>query len=145
MKQKNSPLILYIGFHVTIPILILLAIPLRSLLQNAPPILSNCWIHDLLHLYCPLCGGTRSVSAMIRLDFLEALRYNAAVVILFVLFLIGDLVLLLRLLRKKEKWWSIPSWCWIGATVFLLGYTILRNLLMVVWGIDPTGDLALFW
>lgn len=145
MKQKQRPLYLYIGFHVMIPILFLLAMLLRNLLQSAPPILLNCWIHDLWHLYCPLCGGTRAVSAMIRLDFLEALRYNAAVVILFFLFLIGDLVLLIRLLRKKEKWWSIPLWCWIGAAALLLGYTVLRNLLMVVWRIDPTGDLALFW
>ncbi|MBQ9805315.1 MAG: DUF2752 domain-containing protein [Clostridia bacterium] len=85
-----------------IPVICLLAVLLRRFLQNAPPILSNCWVHDLLFLYCPLCGGTRALGAMLRFDFFEAFRYNAAVVIFSALFLIGDLVLLIRLLRKKR-------------------------------------------
>jgi hypothetical protein len=39
----------------------------------------------------------------------------------------------------------LPTWCWIAACVALVAYFILRNLLMIVFGIDPTGDLVYFW
>lgn len=146
MKAAKRPIYLYIGIHLAIPLIALLAKIFSLYAQKTPTTpFSGCWVHDFLFLYCPLCGGTRATGALARFDIAEAFRYNAAVVIFAFLFLIVDIVLLVRLLRKKEKWWSIPLWCWLAVVGLFAGYTVLRNVLMIFWGIDPVGDLAVFW
>jgi len=145
MKRHHRNLMFYISLHVAIPVICLVAYLVIQFTSKVPVTAPGCWFHDLLFLYCPLCGGTRAAGALARLDFAEAFRYNAAVVIFLIVFLIGDAVILIRLLRKKENWWSIPNWCWFAVAGLFVGYTVLRNLLMVFFGIDPTGDLAIFW
>lgn len=146
MKRNTRALVVYIGIHVAIPLICLTAMLITQFVQKTPASLfSGCWFHDVLFLYCPLCGGTRAAGALARFDFWEAFQYNAAVVIFLIAFLIGDLIVFVRLVRKKEKWWSVPRWCWFAAIGLFVGYTVLRNLLMVLWEIDPTGDLVSFW
>ena len=146
MKRNSRAVALYIGIHVAIPLLCLVAQLVTEVVLKTPNrLLSGCWIHDLLHLYCPLCGGTRAAGAIARFDFLEAFRYNAAVVIFLIVMLAWDVVAFVRLLQKKSRWWSFPRKFWLYMVWLFVGYTILRNLLVMVWGIDPVGDLAAFW
>ena len=146
MKQPKRALALYIGAHVAIPFLCLFAKLITEAVQKTPNrLFSGCWSHDWLHLYCPLCGGTRAAGALARLDFLQAFRYNAAVVIFLTVMLAWDIVAFVRLLQKKPRWWSFPRRFWLYTVALFAGYTILRNLLVILWGIDPVGDLAAFW
>ncbi|WP_211841731.1 DUF2752 domain-containing protein [Rudaeicoccus suwonensis] len=80
-------------------------------------------------LYCPACGATRSVYALLRGDFTAALVYNAALIAS--IFLIGTRALLMlcgydRSVRKIDQLvgsWSIQSWAAIAVC-----WTIVRNL-----------------
>lgn len=45
--------------------------------QMIPP----CFLLTVTGLRCPLCGGTRCVGALVRLDFAKALYYNPMVVV----------------------------------------------------------------
>lgn len=38
-----------------------------------------CPFYELLHLYCPACGNTRSVVSLLEGDILLSLRYNITV------------------------------------------------------------------
>ena len=146
MKRKSRALAVYIGIHAAIPVLGLAAMLITEFVQKTPNrLLSGCWVHDLLFLYCPLCGGTRAAGALARLDVLNAFRYNAAVVIFLLVLLIWDVVAFVRMLRGKTRWWSFPRGFWLFMVGLFVGYTILRNLLMIFWAIDPVGDLAAFW
>ena len=105
----------------------------------------GCILHDYLLLYCPVCGGTRAISALLRFDILEALRYNALVVCLVVFALVLDVIALIRLLQKKKTILRLPGWSWILMVVLLVSFGILRNILMIRYGYDPTGDLGAIW
>ena len=105
----------------------------------------GCFLHDRLFLYCPLCGGTRAVGELLRLNFVGALRANALVVLLIVCLLVADTVALVRLLRGHERLLPLPNRSWIFLLVLLLGFAVLRNWLMIAYGIDPTGDLGWIW
>ena len=107
-------------------------------------ILGGCVLHRFF-IYCPLCGGTRAVAALVRLDFVAAWNYTAFVVILAVMALCLDIWVWVRYFQKKEPLIILPRWSWIFFCVLLVSYFILRNVLMIFFGIDPTGDLGFFW
>ena len=109
------------------------------------PFLKGCFLHDFLHVYCSFCGGTRSVGALLRLDFALAFQYNALIPILLILMIALDIVALVRLLRGERKLLPLPNQSWIFGIVVLVGYAILRNYLMIAHGYDPVGDLGVFW
>ena len=107
-------------------------------------IFGGCLMHRFF-IYCPLCGGTRAVAALIRLDLVAAWNYNALVVILAVIALGLDVWAWVRYFQKKEPLIILPKWSWIAFCTVLVAYFILRNALMIFFGIDPTGDLVYFW
>lgn len=127
-----------LGFAVLFPLYQKVASKVSSLFVG-------CFFHDRLFLYCPLCGGTRAVRELLRLQLGKAFSYNPVVVLGILVFLVLDVIALVRLLRGKSKLYRIPTWGWIVAVTILVTYGILRNYLMIRWGNDPTGDLVRFW
>lgn len=108
-------------------------------------ILGGCLLHDLLFLYCPFCGGTRAVGALLRADLLAALRYNALAVVGILAFLVLEGIAWVSFLRKKEPPVRIGKRFFIACVVVTVVFFIGRNLLMIVFGIDPVGDLGGIW
>ena len=145
MKRLSSAHWIYIGLHAAIPVFFFAAPLLRLLAGKLPSFLTGCLLHNFFHLYCPLCGGTRAVEALTQGEVLVAWHYNAAVMIFLCGLLVYDAVCLIRMLLGKAGWWSLPQKSWIFVAALFLGYAVLRNLLMIVWGIDPVGDLAWYW
>ena len=107
-------------------------------------IFGDCLMHRFF-IYCPLCGGTRAIAAMTHFDLVSAWNYNAFVVILVFAAIGFDIFLWIRYFQKKEPLVIFPNWIWITFCVSIVFYLILRNVLMIFFGIDPTGDLGYFW
>lgn len=103
----------------------------------------HCFMHDILHLYCPFCGGTRAFMALLRLDLLVTVLYNPAVVLATLAFLAFDLRALILILRRREGAF-FPSFLPPLAVVWFSLYTVFRNAL-AFFGIDPVGDIAPYW
>ena len=136
---------IYIWFHVGAVAAILLFPLYRYLMGLIPDSVTGCFLHDRLFLYCPLCGGTRAVSALLRLELVAAWRCNALVTVGVFFVLAADVLALVRLLRGKERLLPIPGWGWITAAVVMVLYAVLRNYLMIAHGYDPMGDLGRIW
>ncbi|MBE6633018.1 MAG: DUF2752 domain-containing protein [Ruminococcaceae bacterium] len=144
-KAKKTMLVLHLAVFAAIllfPIYRLLAAWGRNFL---PTLMSGCFLHDWLMLYCPLCGGTRAAAALLRLDFAEALRSNALVVASVPIAAVLYVRAWVRLRRGEEKLFAVPHWTWITAVTALAVFGILRNLLMIFCAFDPLGDLLWFW
>lgn len=100
-----------------------------------------CRVSSALHLYCPGCGGSRAVYALLRGRILEALRYYAPLPIAAVLLAAADLRMLLFLKGRA----TLPSRRFGYACLFILVGTIvlqciLRNALLL-FEIDYVGDI----
>ena len=103
--------------------------------------ISGCWVRDAWGIYCPGCGGTRALKALLRGDILKSLYYNPLVVVLIVSFLI---IRITHALEKKESGKrSYTRWRFFAAILFL-GMTVLvfavRNYMLIFRGIDMLGD-----
>lgn len=89
-----------------------------------------CVYYELSGLYCPGCGITRATFSLLQLDFYQAIRYNAFVIIIIPLvglYVIGGIY---AWLFNKPNFMDnkIPPAIWIIFIVTLLLYGVLRNI-----------------
>lgn len=98
-----------------------------------------CVYKLLTQSYCPFCGGTRAVFALLQFDFSAALRYNALVVVTAVMGLVYEIKTLAVILLRRPRPFAIPRWVLPAYGLFLMVFFFGRNLLL--WfGIDMIGD-----
>ena len=103
----------------------------------------HCVLHDILHLYCPFCGGTRALFAALRFDLAAVLRLNAALPPAALCFAVLDVRALVLLCRHSEKP-LFPRWLFPAAVAYFTLFFVLR-VAMLLFGFDPAGDLLVFW
>ena len=113
---------------------------LFSLLRaNGFPVVT-CPLHDLLHLYCPFCGGSRAILLLLRFDFPTAFRVNPAVLLSLPVVLFYYARALVAFFRGGVFSFRIPKG-WTIALLSLFGvFFLVRNVLLLAFGFDPTGD-----
>jgi hypothetical protein len=90
----------------------------------------QCPVFRYLHMYCPGCGATRALAALLHGRLVEALHYNALVVFLLPPVLYVLVKTYARILRGESfAWPEIPV---AGIKLVLLAgflFAILRNTL----------------
>jgi Protein of unknown function (DUF2752) len=103
-----------------------------AVLYRFPPELYHfypqCPVFRYLHMYCPGCGATRALAALLHGRFIDALHYNAFVVFLLPPVLYVLLKTYVRTLRGESFVWAEISPAAING-VLLAGFLfiILRN------------------
>jgi len=100
------------------------------------PTISACWFFGEFHIYCPGCGCTRALIAMLHGDIPMSLYYNPAVFLTSTLigaYLISQTIW--RICGKQGPVLHYRTW-WLPALMVLLGANcLLRNILWWCFGI----------
>lgn len=95
-----------------------------------------CFFDAVLKIYCPGCGGTRSLIALLHGHFLKALWYHPFIPYFAVV--CGGFLLtqgLERLRVGKIRGWRFHCWyLWAGLAVIVLNWTG-KNILRLGFGI----------
>ena len=104
-----------------------------------------CLMYSLFHLYCPFCGGTRAIFDILNLDILSAIKHNVFLIYLIIAFVFYDIRALSMILKGRKNAFSVPKWLWMLTVILFAVFFVVRNLLMIAFGIDTVGDLAGFW
>ena len=103
---------------------------------NAP-----CAFHEIPHLYCPGCGGTRAVYALLHFHVLESLSSHPIVLFLAAVLLeyyIGAVITLI--LNNGKRYYYLRVWfCYVALGIVVVN-AILRNVLLVYFHYDCIGD-----
>lgn len=89
-----------------------------------------CTLHSLTGLYCPGCGASRALRALLHLDFYQALRYNALFTVCAPFVGIYIAVSAYRYVRygSEPAKVKIPLWpLWVLCAVAVC-YGVLRNI-----------------
>ena len=84
-----------------------------------------CPIHYFTGFYCPGCGLTRMIFALINLDFYQAFRFNPLLFIMLIVFLI--IKGMEFLFHQKIKLNNFTTYTLL---IIVIGYGIIRNLPM---------------
>jgi len=90
----------------------------------------QCPVFRYLHVYCPGCGATRALAALLHARIAEALDYNALVVLLVPVWL-AYFAVAYRKPRRDEvfTWPRVPV---LGLTTLLVmsaAFGVLRNFM----------------
>lgn len=110
------------------------------------PILTpGCVFSRATHLYCPGCGGTRAVRALLRGDLLTSLRSNPIVLWMLVVGVWLQVRGWGAVIRRAPERMRVSAWMWVGLVVLAIGLFVVRNLLLVFGGCDYLGDNLAYW
>lgn len=82
-----------------------------------------CIFHKLTNLYCPGCGITRMIEALINLNVYQAIRYNPLV---FILLILGVIYIIVCIFKKSFIKISANKLIMLVGVIFL--FWILRNI-----------------
>lgn len=123
-----------IGIAALAAVLMLAVLYLCLLRRILPPI--PCFFTTVLGIYCPGCGGTRALIAMLHGHFLKALWYHPLIPYMAVIYL-GFMLTqgLNRLGLKRIRPWQFHNWYLWGGLVLLIANFILKNVLRLGFGI----------
>jgi hypothetical protein len=88
----------------------------------------QCPIFRYLHVYCPGCGATRALAALLHLRIAEALHYNALVVMLAPVLLAYFGVSYWKARREEVfAWPRVPALGLTALLVLTAAFGVLRN------------------
>jgi len=86
-----------------------------------------CPFYQVFHLYCPACGNTRSVLALLKGDILTSLRYNIVPILLLFLCLCAYIELATYSFGKYLQVLPRKPGFYICLIFLILLYFVIRN------------------
>jgi len=112
-----------------IPLAVIVMFIMRHQIIYLTAYFPKCAFYSLFNLYCPSCGNTRSVIALLNGDLLSSLRYNVSIFILVLLSLLAYMELAsysfgkhIHLLPRKLSFY-------ICLIILMVIYWIVRNFI----------------
>lgn len=90
----------------------------------------QCPIFQYLHVYCPGCGTTRALAALLHARIAEALHYNALVVLLVPVLLAYFGVAYWKAQRDEVFTWPrVPAMGLTALLVMSAAFGVIRNFM----------------
>ena len=105
-------------------------------------LLPPCALHYVTGYYCPGCGGTRAINALLHGQFLLAAYYHPFVVYVLIVggwFMISQTILRLSRGKAQIGLHFRMIYMWIGLGIIVLN-CIAKNILLAVNGTVPYMD-----
>lgn len=122
MTKRRKWLILLLPLGIAV-----LCLMLKLYLKHIAVLHIPCMLWFLTGLYCPGCGGTRSIRALLQGDLLLSLRCNPAVPLLILLGLLWYAEQLLAVFGRPKKIIPRSRRFWVPLLGMLLAFYLLRN------------------
>ncbi len=95
-----------------------------------------CFLSSVMGIYCPGCGGTRAVLALLKGHLLLSVWYHPLV--LYAVVIAGGFMITQGLHRFGIQWihgWKFHSWYLYGAVILIGCNFLIKNMLRLIWGI----------
>lgn len=120
---------LMIGMALIVAVGLLYIYFVNPHLADAPTF--PCAFHQKTGLYCPGCGDTRALHALVHGRILEAFGYNLLFPFLALVMAWYYLVGLSTLFCRRRVMWipqSLPRWALVSIVTTIILFVVLRNI-----------------
>jgi hypothetical protein len=88
----------------------------------------RCPFYALTHHYCPGCGATRAIAALLHGNVAAAMHFNAVVTLLAPVLLWYSGRMYWTAVRENRVEWEFPRWAWKAALACVLLFGVVRDL-----------------
>ena len=126
---KMNRIKLYRIITILIPPAIIAAFIMRDQLVALSEYFPKCTFYSLFHLYCPSCGNTRSVLALLNGNILGSLRYNLSIAIITILSLLAYIEFAAFSFGKRIRLLPRRLSFYICLIIIMVTYWIVRNFI----------------
>ena len=127
--MNNLKLFRIIFFLGIVPALIIGVFAFSETIIYMVSSMAPCNLYTNFGIYCPACGNSRSITALLRGDILGSLRYNLVIVFLCVLLLCLYIEQVAAIFNKRIKIVPRSNVFIFSAIAFFLVYFVVRNFL----------------
>lgn len=143
-QEKEETALFYAGWAilaiagVILVLLRLFPIPIQKLLLP-------CAVHTLLGVYCPGCGGTRAVAALLKGDLLTSFLCHPLVLYTAAAggwFLISQTIERITRHRFRIGMKYRDGYVWAALIIVAVNF-IVKNMLLIFWHIDLLEGIQL--
>ena len=141
-------------WFVIVTLLGVMTIPLFLIFKSRPEDITlsfvdtPCILNRYLHLYCPGCGGTRALRYLVEGRIVDSFLANPMVLYAGLIYFRVWTALFYNCKKGYKCGKMIPPFSereiWITFAI-VMAYGIVRDVLLVVFGMDFLGDLAAYW
>lgn len=143
-RKKEENALFFIGWAF-IGILLFIYIFCRIFSIPLLKINGPCILHMLFGIYCPGCGGTRSISALLHGHLWDSFICHPLVPYTTIVggwFLISQTIERISKHKIKIALRYRDIYLWIALGIVVVNF-ILKNVLLFVWNIDLLADYTL--
>ena len=103
-------------------------------------LIGDCIFLETFGFYCPGCGGSRSLNALLDFNLLRSFIYYPAIPITSSVILYCDVRILISTIKKDEKIKGIKPSVFIIIPIAIMLNFLIKNILLF-FGIDPLKTL----
>lgn len=95
-----------------------------------------CKLLEKTGYYCPGCGGTRAVKALIKGDIIGSIKYHPVVIYIFVVYSLFMILNTMSLIFKRDfSGMKLNNTIIILMPIIIFGQFFIKNILLIVWNI----------
>lgn len=101
-------------------------------------LLRPCMFHALTGYYCPGCGGTRAVRALLHVQLLESFRHHPFVLYAAAVsawFMLSQTIERISKGRIRVGMHFREVYMWIALGIILVNF-LIKNLALMIWHVD---------
>ncbi len=108
---------------------------------------NTCVLSAFFHIYCPGCGGTRAIDYLLHGQIIHSFASHPVILYLTLLFLSYFIPATYTYILKRNgrKYYSFHPWTLYVLLGIVIGFFILRNLVLIVFHYDFLGDCLRYW
>lgn len=132
LKNKNTVIFLILNLSVLI-----ISLVYNFLFKER--LIGECVFLNTFGFYCPGCGGSRSLNALLSFNFYKSFIYYPPILITSLILIYVDIKLIYSAFKLRDKAYINPSVFLIIPIAIILNF-VIRNILLFS-GIDILGDV----
>ena len=103
-------------------------------------VIGECAFLSVFGFYCPGCGGSRSLNALLKFDFLRSFIYYPPILITSALLFYSDFRIILSLVKKEDCIKGLSYKIFLIIPISIIAQFLIKNILLF-FGVDLLGNV----
>lgn len=134
-KERKKLILLFLIINLSV---LSIAFIYNLLFKNS--LIYDCVFLSVFGLYCPGCGGSRSLNALLKFDFLKSFIYYPPILITSLILLYTDFRIIVSIVKNDTAVRKLDYRLFLIIPISIIIQFLVKNILLF-FGIDLLGSV----